>query len=280
MSIRTIRQIIEPKIVIEGAGVRLRRSISPNRTNLFDPFLLFDHFIFDYPIEGPISGFPMHPHRGIETVTYMLAGSTHHRDSLGNSGTIGPGDIQWMTSGRGILHEEMPRQDNNGRVNGFQLWVNLPKERKMVKPQYQEVASQSIPQIDYLGTHMKLIAGKIKNTEGPITDISANPLYIDLSLDNHSVFTQNTNSEDTVFAYIFEGGCSFSEYGETVQATTLVHLNKGKQVKIFSNTGVRLILLSGTPFGEPIAPYGPFVMNTQEEIRQALKDLREGTFVR
>ena len=174
----------------------------------------------------------------------------------------------------------MPRQDNNGRVNGFQLWVNLPKERKMVKPQYQEVASQSIPQIDYLGSHMKLIAGKIKNTEGPITDISANPLYIDLSLDNHSFFTQNTNSEDTVFAYIFEGGCSFSEYGETVQATTLVHLNKGKQVKIFSNTGVRLILLSGTPFGEPIAPYGPFVMNTQEEIRQALKDLREGTFVR
>ena len=280
MSIRTIRQIIEPKIVIEGAGVRLRRSISPHRTNIFDPFLLFDHFIFDYPIEGPISGFPMHPHRGIETVTYMLDGFTHHRDSLGNSGTIGPGDIQWMTSGRGILHEEMPRQDHNGRVNGFQLWVNLPKAQKMAHPQYQEVASQSIPQIDHPGSHVKLIAGKIENTAGPITDIAANPLYIDLSLDNHSVFTQNTPGEDTVFAYIFEGRCSFSKDGEIVRATQLVHLGKGTQVKIFSDTGVRLILVSGTPFGEPIAPYGPFVMNTQDEIKQALKDLREGTFVK
>ena len=280
MTIRNIRQVIEPKIVLEGAGVRLRRSISPHRTNIFDPFLLFDHFIFDYPIEGPISGFPMHPHRGIETVTYMLAGSTHHRDSLGNSGTIGPGDIQWMTSGRGILHEEMPRQDKDGRVNGFQLWVNLPKSRKMVQPQYQEVNSQSIPQINHIGSHIKLIAGKTESTEGPITDISANPLYIDLSLDSHSTFTQNTPNQDTVFAYIFEGRCSFSKDGEIVQATKLVQLDKGKQVKIYSDTGVRLLLVSGTPFGEPIAPYGPFVMNTQEEIKQALKDLREGTFVK
>jgi len=279
MAVRKILQIIEPKIVIEGAGVRLRRSISPHRTNLFDPFLLFDHFIFEYPIEGPISGFPYHPHRGIETVTYMLAGSTHHRDSLGNSGTIGPGDIQWMTSGRGILHEEMPRQDKDGRVDGFQLWVNLPKSRKMVQPEYQEVNSQSIPQINGVGSHIKLITGKIGNTEGPITDISANPLYIDLSLSAHSVFTQNTSREDTVFAYIFEGSCSFTQNGEIIQATKLIHLDKGEQVKIYSDTGARLILVSGTPFGEPIAPYGPFVMNTKEEIQQALRDLRQGTFV-
>lgn len=279
MSIRNILEIIEPKVVIEGAGVRLRRSIFPHRTNIFDPFLLFDHFIFQDPIEGPIAGFPMHPHRGIETVTYMLAGSTYHRDSLGNSGTIGPGDIQWMSSGRGILHEEMPRKDANGHVDGFQLWVNLPKSQKMMKPQYQEVGAQSIPQLNGLGTNIKLIAGNIEGTQGPIRGVSAKPLYLDLSMKEHSSFTHNMSNEDTAFAYIFEGSCCFSKNGEIIQATKLVHLDKGELVTIYSNTGVRLILASGTPFGEPIVPYGPFVMNTKEEIQQALLDLRQGTFV-
>jgi hypothetical protein len=279
MNIRNILEIIEPKIVIEGAGVRLRRSIFPHRTNLFDPFLLFDHFIFQDPIEGPPAGFPYHPHRGIETVTYMLEGSTYHRDSLGNTGTIGPGDIQWMTSGRGILHEEMPRKDANGRVDGFQLWVNLPKSQKMIKPQYQEVRSQLIPQIHGIGTTIKLIAGNIEDAQGPIQGTSARPLYLDLTMQEHSSFTNNMSNDDSAFAYIFEGSCSFSKNGELIQATKLVHLEKGEQITIYSDTGARLILASGAPFGEPIVPYGPFVMNTKEEIQQALLDLRQGTFV-
>src|SRR3990172_7605190 len=182
MKTRTVSKIIEPQQVIEGAGVLLRRSISPRPSNDYDPFLLFDHFAFNDPLEGPLRGFPMHPHRGIETVAYMLDGLVNHRDSLGNSGVIGPGDVQWMTSGRGILHEEMPRRSESGGIYGFQLWVNLPAAQKMSQPRYQEVNSSDIPIIEQGGTKIRLVAGELNGIRGPVTEIAASPLYLDVKL--------------------------------------------------------------------------------------------------
>src|SRR6266508_3593981 len=215
-NLRTISQIIEPQIAIEGAGVKLRRSIAPRVSNEFDPFLLFDHFAFNDPIEGPIRGFPMHPHRGIETVTYMLEGSTHHRDSLGNSGLIGPGDVQWMTSGRGILHEEMPRRGPNGAIYGFQLWVNLPARLKMGEPRYQEVNAETIPTYEKDGTKIRVVAGTVDGVTGPVTEIAASPLYLDVQLAPDTEWTQRIERGDTAIAYVFEGEGVFSN--ETVSA--------------------------------------------------------------
>lgn len=279
MIVREISNCIEPRVVIEGAGVRLRRSISPERSNLYDPFLLFDHFIFQNPIEGPIAGFPYHPHRGIETVTYMLAGSTYHRDSLGNSGLIGPGDVQWMTSGKGILHEEMPRRDLEGRVDGFQLWVNLPSSKKMVEPMYREVVSSSIPEVVVGGTTARVISGSICGTEGPIEGMYARVVYVDLSLESGATFREAVSSEYTVMAYVYSGECQFGGMDNVVSSVSMVVLGMGDVVELYSSSGTRVILVCGKPFGEPIAPYGPFVMNTKAEIEQALRDLREGTFV-
>src|SRR4026208_1716231 len=177
-NLRTISQIIEPQNAIEGAGVKLRRSIAPRVSNEFDPFLLFDHFAFNDPLEGPIRGFPCRARRGIETVTYMLEGSTAHRDSLGNSGLIGPGDVQWMSSGRGILHEEMPRRGPNGNIYGFQLWVNLPSHLKMTTPRYQEVSAATIPSVEQDGATVRIVTGEVFGVKGPVTEIAASPLYI------------------------------------------------------------------------------------------------------
>src|SRR5512139_2191543 len=185
---RKVIQVIEPQFVMEGAGVLLRRSIAPRVSNEFDPFLLFDHFAFNDPIEGPIRGFPMHPHRGIETVTYMLEGSTHHRDSLGNSGLIGPGDVQWMTSGRGIMHEELPRRSPTGAIAGFQLWVNLPAALKMTRPRYQEVSAATIPTAQRDSALIRVVAGEFDGVRGPVTEIAANPVYLDVSLAANSSF--------------------------------------------------------------------------------------------
>src|SRR3972149_6807458 len=176
---RPISHIIQPQLVIEGAGVLLRRSIAPRASNEYDPFLLFEHFAFNTPVEGPLVGFPMHPHRGIETVTYMLEGSVHHRDSLGNSGQIGPGDVQWMTSGRGILHEEMPRRSPEGNVYGFQLWVNLPATLKMTKPRYQEVGAVDLPSVEADGARVRVVSGEVGGVRGPVQDIAARPIYLD-----------------------------------------------------------------------------------------------------
>src|SRR5512143_2488790 len=189
-NVRSPIEIIEPQFVIEGAGVLLRRSIAPRVSNEFDPFLLFDHFAFNDPIEGPIRGFPMHPHRGIETVTYMLEGSTHHRDSLGNSGLIGPGDVQWMTSGRGILHEEMPRRGPEGTIYGFQLWVNLPARLKMSEPRYQEVSAATIPTYEKNGIRIREVTGMVDGVAGPVTEIAASPLYLDVELTPDTEWTQ------------------------------------------------------------------------------------------
>jgi len=283
---RSVSNVIEPNLVMEGAGVRLRRSISPSRDNLFDPFLLFDHFAFNDPIEGPLVGFPMHPHRGIETVTYMLEGSVHHRDSLGNSGLIGSGDVQWMTSGSGIMHEEMPRRSPEGNVFGFQLWVNLPAALKMSQPRYQEVNAETIPMVEMEGAKIRLVAGEVEGVRGPVTEIAANPVYIDVELDPGSAFSYSIPRGHTAVAYVFEGEAAFGAddqgQGKFIEAVHMVEFSDGERLQIQTtpDSGVRFMLIAGAPFKEPIAPYGPFVMNTPEEIQQALADLRNGTFVK
>jgi len=278
-NVRTISQIIEPQFVIEGAGVLLRRSIAPRASNEFDPFLLFDHFAFNDPIEGPIRGFPMHPHRGIETVTYMLEGSVHHRDSLGNAGLIGPGDVQWMTSGRGILHEEMPRRGPSGAIYGFQLWVNLPARLKMTQPRYQEVSADTIPAYEKNGIKIRIVAGAVENVTGPVTEIAASPLYLDLQLAPASEWTQPIEPGHTALVYVFEGEGVFS--GKTVSAVHLIKFSDGDSINVKTeNHPVRFMLMTGAPFKEPIVPYGPFVMNTVEEIQQTLQELRNGTFIK
>ena len=279
MTTRPISQIIEPQFVLEGAGVLLRRSIAPRASNEYDPFLLFDHFAFNDPVEGPIRGFPMHPHRGIETVTYMLEGSVNHRDSLGNSGLIGAGDVQWMTSGRGILHEEMPRRsEESGVIYGFQLWVNLPAAQKMTTPRYQEVTAASIPSTTKDGATVRVVAGEWNGTRGPVTEIAASPLYLDVRLAPVSRFICPVPRGHTALAYVFEGAGNFS--GEAVESVRMVVFSDGDQIEVESDTGVRFMLIAGMPFGEPIVPYGPFVMNTVEEIQQTLAELRDGTFIR
>ncbi|HSR46861.1 MAG TPA: pirin family protein [Anaerolineales bacterium] len=282
--IRTLNQVIEPRLVIEGAGVLLRRSIAPSRENPHDPFLLFDHFAFNDPIEGPIAGFPMHPHRGIETVTYMLEGSVQHRDSLGNAGRIGPGDVQWMTSGRGILHEEMPRRSPEGNVLGFQLWVNLPAARKMDPPRYQEIQALTIPGFRIEDATVRLVAGSVGDRQGPVTEIAAAPVYLEAALEPGARFTMPLPAGHTTVAYLFEGAIDVPTQDRRdarIESVRLLVFADGDIVRIKapSDTGARFMLMAGAPYGEPIVPYGPFVMNTDEEIRQALADLRNGTFV-
>jgi redox-sensitive bicupin YhaK (pirin superfamily) len=264
---------------MEGAGVKLRRSIAPRVSNEYDPFLLFDHFAFNDPVEGPIRGFPMHPHRGIETVTYMLEGATAHRDSLGNQGVIGPGDVQWMSSGRGILHEEMPRRGPGGAIYGFQLWVNLPSHLKMSEPRYQEVNSSTIPLYEKDGVKIRIVAGTVDGVSGPVEDIAAAPLYMDVQLDTDKEWTFDIPAGHTAFAYVFEGEGVFS--GETIESVKLIKFSDGDCITVKTeNIPVRFMLIAGAPFKEPIVPYGPFVMNTIEEIQQTLKELRNGTFIK
>ncbi|MEJ2709607.1 MAG: pirin family protein [Anaerolineales bacterium] len=283
---RTVKQVIDPQFVIEGAGVLLRRSFGPQRANPFDPFLLFDHFAFNDPIEGPIVGFPTHPHRGIETVTYMLEGKVRHRDSLGNMGIIGPGDVQWMTSGGGILHEEMPRRGPNGLVNGFQLWVNLPAREKMSVPRYQEVVADNIPIVQKDGAKVRVVAGEYQGVKGPVTEIAAKPLYMDVTLEPNAQIDLEVVEGHSLLGYIFEGegffGLDGNDQGELIEAVHMAVFGDGDRVCIRAGneSAVRFMLVAGAPFKEPIVPYGPFVMNTEEEIRQALSDLRNGTFVK
>lgn len=283
---RKIKQIIEPQYVIEGASVLLRRSFGPHPDNLFDPFLLFDHFAFNNPLEGPIVGFPTHPHRGIETVTYMLEGNVRHRDSLGNMGLIGPGDVQWMTSGRGILHEEMPRRGPSGRIDGFQLWVNLPAAQKMEPPRYQEVIAADIPVVKEDGAAVRVVAGEYAGTRGPVTEIAAKPLYMDVNLEPNMEFTLPLPESHFVVAYLFEGEGEFNldddDRGQQVEAVRMLIFGAGDHIRARAtkNSPARFMLMAGAPFKEPIVPYGPFVMNTREEIQQALSDLRNGTFVK
>jgi redox-sensitive bicupin YhaK (pirin superfamily) len=283
---RKVSKIIEPDFVMEGAGVLLRRAFGPKTENLFDPFLLFDHFAFNDPIEGPIVGFPMHPHRGIETVTYMLAGNTRHRDSLGNSGVIGPGDVQWMTSGRGILHEEMPKRGPDGRVDGFQLWVNLPADMKMSKPRYQEITASTIPVVEKDGVTVRVVAGEYEGVRGPVTEIIAKTLYMDVLLQPGVELSILVPVGHSAVAYLFDGegvfGIDLDGQGEAVEAVRMVVFGDGDHIRICASekSNARFVLIAGGPFKEPIVPYGPFVMNTREEILQALDELKNGTFVK
>uniref|UniRef100_A0A7C4KIX9 Pirin family protein n=1 Tax=Anaerolinea thermolimosa TaxID=229919 RepID=A0A7C4KIX9_9CHLR len=276
--IRVIRAVIEPQMVIEGAGVRLLRSIAPRVSNEYDPFLLFDHFAFNDPNEGPIAGFPTHPHRGIETVTYMLEGNVRHRDSLGNVGIIGPGDVQWMTSGRGILHEEMPRRGPDGVIYGFQLWVNLPAALKMSRPRYQEVRADTIPVIEQEGVRVRVVAGTYAGNTGPVTEIAADPLYMDISLQPGAIFEHPVVNGHTTLVYLFQGEIRVGE--NAISAVKMLHFEDGDILRIEGgDLPARFMAFAGAPFKEPIVPYGPFVMNTVEEIQQTLIDLRNGTFV-
>jgi hypothetical protein len=278
---RKVADVFEPEPVVEGAGVKLRRSIATRRLNTVDPFLLFDHFGSDDPRDY-LAGFPMHPHRGIETVTYMLAGVVDHRDSIGNAGTIGAGDVQWMTSGGGILHEEMPKP-KDGKMEGFQLWVNLPARLKMSRPRYREIPAAAIPVVRRAdGVSVRVVAGESEGVRGPVTEIAADPEYLDVTVPPGARFVQAVPEGHAAIAYVFEGEAAFGGEGERgIPATRMVVFGDGDRVeaKAAGKVPARFLLLSGKPLREPIARYGPFVMNTREEIGQALEDLRRGTFV-
>jgi redox-sensitive bicupin YhaK (pirin superfamily) len=281
---RTVTDVVDPTATSDGAGVRLRRSIATRRIDFLDPFLLFDQFGSDDP-KDYIAGFPMHPHRGIETVTYMLDGSVSHRDSMGNSGSIGAGDVQWMTAGSGILHEEMPHFGAR-RLDGFQLWVNLPAKLKMSRPRYQDVAAARIPEVVRKdGTRVRVVAGEVDGVRGAVTEIFAEPEYLDVSLVPNGSFEQPVPFGHTALAYLFEGeaivGTARDGSGTRVAATRLAVLGDGDVVGIRTEASpARFLLLSGKPLNEPVARYGPFVMNTKDEIRRALQELEDGTFIK
>jgi redox-sensitive bicupin YhaK (pirin superfamily) len=300
MSIRPVKRVSQSRPTIEGAGVKLRRAFGFGDTSDFDPFLMMDDFRGDSPNDY-IAGFPWHPHRGIETVTYVLAGSVAHGDSLGNSGVLGAGDVQWMTAGRGILHQEMPTGDTLGRMHGFQLWANLPSDLKMTAPRYQDVPSQAIPEVvDDDGTRVRVICGEFWGKAGPVDGVAANPRYLDVFVPAGKRKTLPVETRSQAFAYIFEGSGSFSGASEPFGALresvvggeevlvrdaignrSLVVFDAGDEVTVQAGeAGIRFLLVSGRPLREPIAWHGPIVMNTQAEIRQALSDLRDGSFIK
>jgi quercetin 2,3-dioxygenase len=286
---RSVASVIEPTLVIEGAGVRLRRSIATATLSYVDPFLLFDHFQSDDPNDY-IAGFPWHPHRGIETVTYMMAGEVDHRDSIGNAGSIGPGDVQWMTAGGGIMHEEMPRP-RDGFMGGFQLWVNLPADLKMTKPRYQDLNATDVPEVHRAdGSVVRVIAGEVDGVGGAVKGIYAEPEYLDVTLPAGVSFAQPVPRGHASMAYVFEGeaqfgvGCDLGYRGDLdgqlLAACCMVVFDDGDEVRVQTHDHhVRFLLISGKPLGEPIARYGPFVMNTREELMLALQDLQHDEFV-
>ncbi len=287
---RAVERVIDPVPVIEGAGVRLRRSVATASLDYLDPFLLFDHFGSDDP-DDYLAGFPWHPHRGIETITYMLAGEVDHRDSIGNAGSIGRGDIQWMTAGGGIMHEEMPRPGHDGRMAGFQLWVNLPAELKMTKPRYQDLGAADVPEVRRDdGSVIRVVAGLVDGVAGVVHEIYAEPEYLDVSLPAGAAFVQPVPAGHSAFVYAFEGegqvgvGCDLGYRGDLdgqlLAGPQLAVLGDGDEVRAETHDHpLRFLLVSGRPLGEPIARYGPFVMNTREELQLALKDLQADTFV-
>ncbi|NHJ01199.1 MAG: pirin family protein [Candidatus Heimdallarchaeota archaeon] len=278
---RKIYKTFQSKPALEGAGVRLKRAFAHNEVKLLDPFLLLDDFHSDNP-DDYIAGFPTHPHRGIETVTYMLHGQMNHKDSLGNSGIIQGGDIQWMTAGSGIIHSEMPIQ-TNGLLWGFQLWVNLPAKHKMMPPRYQDITNDQIPHIKLdSGTEIRLLAGTINGIVGPVKNIIADPEYLDISVPPNSSHEHIIKENYTVFAYVIEGSGFFDlEKSKNYSKEQLIVFDKGNSVNIITTSKkVRFLLVSGKPINEPIVWYGPIVMNTKKEIEYAFKEYRNGTFLK
>lgn len=279
---RTIKNIYKSRSTIEGAGVHLKRGFGFNEVPLFDPFLLFDDFRSTNP-EHFIKGFPWHPHRGIETITYVLSGDVEHGDSLGNKGIISSGDVQWMTAGSGIIHQEMPKGDQNGAMLGFQLWANLPASHKMMGPSYRDVTSNMIPEIQLdSGVKIKVICGKFNNIQGPTKDIVIEPEYFDISVPPNTTHEHPTKQGHTVFIYVIEGKGFFSDtQNESVENESIVLFEDGDKVSLFTRQqGVRFLFMSGKPIGEPVAWRGPIVMNTQEELDLAFEEYRNGTFTK
>jgi len=300
MSIRPIKRIVQSKPTIEGAGVKLRRAFGFGDTGETDPFLLLDDFRNDRPADY-LAGFPWHPHRGIETITYVLSGTVEHGDSLGNRGTLGAGDVQWMTAGRGIMHQEMPQGDAHGRMHGFQLWANLPSSLKMTAPRYQDVTAGEIPEVvEDDGTRVRVVCGEFWGKKGPVDGVAAEPRYLDVSVPAGRRRKLKVETERHAFAYIFEGDGRFASasrpFGvltekqvdgeellmrEPVGDRSLVLFDSGDEIEVQAGErGIRFLLVSGKPIEEPVAWHGPIVMNTRAQLEQAVAELRNGTFIR
>jgi len=299
MSLRPVKRVLTPKDTLEGAGVRLKRAFGFGNTEEFDPFLLFDDFRNERP-EDFLKGFPWHPHRGIETITYVLAGSVDHGDSLGNKGSLGAGDVQWMTAGSGIMHQEMPKGDPSGRMHGFQLWANLPASLKMTAPRYQDVTSDAIPEaIDDDGTRVRVVCGEFWGKTGPVDGVAASPQYLDISVPPGVKKHLPIETSRHAFAYVFAGSGTFrgasqprgvqtevvGEGAATVRSAvgdrSLVLFDSGDEIVVQAgDQGIRFLLVSGQPIEEPVAWYGPIVMNTEEQLQQAYSELRAGTFIK
>ncbi len=300
MSLRRVHSVTQAQPHIEGAGVKLHRAFGFGETTAFDPFLLFDDFRNDRP-EDYLAGFPWHPHRGIETITYVLSGTVDHGDSLGNRGTLGAGDVQWMTAGSGIMHQEMPKGDAAGRMHGFQLWANLPSSHKMTAPRYQDIAAAEIPEIvDDDGTVVRVVTGEFWGKTGPVEGVAADPRYLDIWVPPGKRKVLPVETTRHAFAYVFEGSGSFRDaskpFGVLTERGTaddevlireqtgnrsLVLFDSGDEVTVQAgDEGIRFLLISGKPIEEPVAWYGPIVMNTQAELRQAVNELNDGTFIK
>jgi redox-sensitive bicupin YhaK (pirin superfamily) len=299
MSLRPVKQILQTQPTLEGAGVKLQRAFGFGKTQDFDPFLLLDDFRNDHPGDY-LAGFPWHPHRGIETITYVLAGSVEHGDSLGNQGRMGAGDVQWMTAGSGILHQEMPKGDPQGRMHGFQLWANLPASLKMTAPRYQDIPSAAIPEVtDDDGTRARIICGEFWGQRGPVDGVAAEPSYVDVSVPPGTRKRLAVETTRNAFAYVFAGGGTFRDASEPRAVLTesgvepdlparyeagnhsLVLFDRGDEVVVQAGEeGIRFLLVSGKPIEEPVAWYGPIVMNTPDELRRAVAELQDGSFIK
>ena len=299
MSIRPIKRVTAATPTVEGAGVKLRRAFGFGETREYDPFLLFDDFRNNNPGDY-LAGFPWHPHRGIETITYVLTGTVSHGDSLGNRGNLGAGDVQWMTAGSGIIHQEMPQGDEQGRMHGFQLWANLPASLKMTEPRYQDVSSGDIPElVDDDGTRVRIICGDFWGKTGPVDGIAADPRYLDVWVPPAQRKRLPVETSSHAFAYVFDGAGSFRDasrpaavrtelVGSSSEAASeeagdrsLVLFDRGDEVVVHAGeTGIRFLLVSGKPIEEPVAWYGPIVMNTEAELQQAYAELQDGTFIK
>ncbi|HEX7401682.1 MAG TPA: pirin family protein [candidate division Zixibacteria bacterium] len=299
MKNRKIKKVMRSKPTIEGAGVHLKRAFGYNQVPMFDPFLLLDDFRSDDP-KLYLKGFPWHPHRGIETITYMLSGTVEHGDSMGNKGVIGPGEVQWMTAGSGIIHQEMPKGDKKGLMEGLQLWANLPASHKMMDPRYREVKAGQIPVVSTTeGAKIRIISGEVGGTKGPVRDIITDPEYLDIEVPAGAEFVHPTKPGYSVFAYVIQGKGYFCREknpftyemeGENyfdlqrnpfVANGSLVLFDDGEQISVSTEEEpIRFLLMSGKPLGEPVAWYGPIVMNTQEELQIAFEEYRNGTFIK
>ncbi len=299
MSIRPVKRVVAATPHTEGAGVKLHRGFGFGDTSEFDPFLLFDDFRNERP-DDYLAGFPWHPHRGIETITYVLAGTVAHGDSLGNRGSLGAGDVQWMTAGSGIMHQEMPQGDAQGRMHGFQLWANLPRALKMTAPRYQDVPAKDIPEVtDDDGTHVRIVVGDFWGKKGPVEGVAADPRYLDVSVAPGKTKRLAVDNSRHAFAYVFAGSGTFRDASKPLAVQTelvgvsddptpsmlgnrsLVVFDSGDEITVTAgDEGIRFLLVSGRPLEEPVAWYGPIVMNTEDELREAYAELKDGSFIK